>query len=246
MLSKFFIERPILANVLAVITLIIGFISYYRLPVEQYPPIVPPTIQVTSKYPGASAAVVAETIGIPLEQAVNGVEHMIYMSSTSGSDGSYTLTVTFDIGTDLDKSLVLVQNQVSSALAQLPGGVQVQGVSVKKVSTNILLVVSLYSDDDRYDEAFLSNYATINMQYPLARETGVGLVRVFGAGQYSMRVWLDPNRLQQFGHDGCPGGYCGAEHRGRGRPGGCPAGAEWPGVSVYHQQPGQTVRRGSI
>jgi HAE1 family hydrophobic/amphiphilic exporter-1 len=198
-MSRFFIERPILANVLAVVTIIIGFISYSRLPVEQYPPIVPPTIQVTSRYPGGSAAVVAETIGVPIEEAVNGVEHMIYMSSTSGSDGSYALTITFDVGTDLDKSLILVQNQVNSALAQLPGGVQVQGVNVKKVSTNILLVVSLYTDDDRFDDAFLSNYGIINMQYPLAREQGVGLVRVFGAGQYSMRVWLDPNRLQQFG-----------------------------------------------
>jgi HAE1 family hydrophobic/amphiphilic exporter-1 len=199
MLSRFFIERPIFANVLAVITLIIGFISYYRLPVEQYPPITPPTIQVSARYPGASAAVVAETIGVPIEQAVNGVEHSIYMSSTSSNDGSYTLTITFDVGTDLDKSLILVQNQVNSALAQLPGGVQSQGVNVRKVSTNILLVVSLYSEDDRFDEAFLSNYGIINMQNPLARLPGIGQVRVFGAGQYSMRVWLDPNRLRQFG-----------------------------------------------
>ena len=198
-MSRFFIERPILANVLAVVTIIIGFISYYRLPEEQYPPIVPPTIQVTTRYPGASAAVVAETIGVPIEQAVNGVERSIYLSSTSSSDGSYTLTITFDVGTDLDKSLILVQNQVNSALAQLPGGVQVQGVNVRKVSTNILLVVSLYSEDDRFDEAFLSNYGIINMQYPLAREPGIGQVRVFGAGQYSMRIWLDPNRLKQFG-----------------------------------------------
>jgi HAE1 family hydrophobic/amphiphilic exporter-1 len=197
-MSRFFIERPILANVLAIITIIIGFISYYRLPEEQYPPITPPTIQVSTRYPGASAAVVAETIGVPLEQAINGVEHMIYMSSTSSSDGSYTLTITFDVGTDLDKSLILVQNQVNSALAQLPGGVQVQGVNVKKVSTNILLVVSLYSDNDQFDEAFLTNYGIINMQYPLARLPGIGQVRVFGAGQYSMRVWLDPNRLKQF------------------------------------------------
>jgi HAE1 family hydrophobic/amphiphilic exporter-1 len=197
-MSRYFIERPILANVLAVITIIIGFISYYRLPEEQYPPITPPTIQVTTRYPGASAAVVAETIGVPIEQAVNGVERSLYMSSTSSSDGSYTLTITFDVGTDLDKSLILVQNQVNSALAQLPGGVQVQGVNVKKVSTNILLVISLYSDDNRFDEAFLSNYGIINMQYPLARLPGIGQVRVFGAGQYSMRIWLDPNRLKQF------------------------------------------------
>ena len=198
MISKFFIDRPILANVLAVITVIVGFVSYASLPVEQYPPIVPPTIQVTSRYPGASATVVADTIGVPIEQAVNGVERSIYMSSTSGSDGSYNLTVTFDVGTDLNTSLSLVQNQVNSALAQLPGDVSQQGVTVRKVSTNILMVVSLYSDDNRLDEAFLSNYGIINMQYPLARLPGVGQVRVFGAGPYSMRVWLDPDRLKQF------------------------------------------------
>ncbi len=198
MISKFFIERPILANVLAVITIIVGLVSYYYLPEEQYPPIVPPTIQVVARYPGASASVVADTIGVPIEQAVNGVEHSIYMSSTSSSDGSYTLTITFDVGTDLDKSLTLVQNLVNSSLALLPGGAQEQGITVRKVSTNILLVVSLYSDDNRFDEAFLSNYGVINMQYPLARLPGIGQVRVFGAGAYSMRVWLDPNRLKQF------------------------------------------------
>ncbi len=198
MISKFFIERPILANVLAVVTIIIGMVSYYRLPVEQYPPITPPTIQVTARYPGASAADIAQIIGVPIEQSVNGVENSIYMSSTSSSDGSYSLTITFDVGTDLDKSLALVQNQVNTALAELPNGVQQQGVSVKKVSTNILMVVSIYSDDNRFDEAFLSNYGIINMQYPLARLPGVGQVRVFGAGPYSMRVWLDPKRLQDF------------------------------------------------
>jgi HAE1 family hydrophobic/amphiphilic exporter-1 len=198
MISKFFIERPILANVLAVVTVIIGLVSYYRLPVEQYPPIVPPTILVSTRYPGASASVIADTIGVPIEQAVNGVENSIYMSSASSSDGSYALTITFDVGTDLDKSLSLVQNQVNSALAQLPGDVTQQGVTVKKVSTNILLVVSLYSEENRFGEAFLSNYAVINMQNPLARLPGVGQVRVFGAGPYSMRVWLDPNRLKTF------------------------------------------------
>jgi HAE1 family hydrophobic/amphiphilic exporter-1 len=198
MISKFFIERPILANVLGVITIIIGIVSYVGLPVEQYPPIVPPTIQVTTRYPGASAEVVAETIGIPIEEAVNGVENSIYMSSTSSSDGSYTLTITFNVGTDLNTSLALVQNQVNSALAQLPGGVTEQGVSVRKVSTNILLVVSLYSEDNRFEEAFLSNYGIINLQYPLGRLPGVGQVRVFGAGPYSMRVWLDPNRLKNL------------------------------------------------
>ena len=195
MISKFFIERPILANVLAVVTVIIGLVCYSRLPVEQYPPIVPPTIQVTARYPGASASVVAETIGVPIEQAVNGVERSIYMSSTSGGDGSYTLTITFDVGIDLDRALALVQNQVNTALPELPNEVGAQGVNVRKVSTNILMVVSLYSDDNRFDEAFLSNYGVINLQYPLARLPGVGQVRVFGAGPYSMRVWLDPAKL---------------------------------------------------
>jgi HAE1 family hydrophobic/amphiphilic exporter-1 len=198
MISRFFIDRPILANVLAIVTVIIGIIAYYNLPVEQYPPIAPPTVQVTARYPGASAQVVADTIGVPIEQAVNGVERAIYMSSTSGSDGSYTLTVTFDVGTDLNTSITLVQNQVNSALASLPAGVQVQGLVVRKVSTNILLVASLYSDNNRFSPAFLSNYASINMQNPLARLPGVGQVRVFGSGPYSMRVWLDPNRLAQF------------------------------------------------
>ena len=198
MISKFFIERPILANVLAFVTIIVGLVSYRQLPVEQYPPIVPPTIQISARYPGASASVIAETIGVPIEQAVNGIEHSIYMSSTSSSDGSYTLTVTFNVGTDLDKSLSLVQNQVNSALAQLPGGSQEQGINVKKVSTNILMVVSLYSDDNRFDEAFLSNYGIINMQNELSRLPGIGQVRVFGAGPYSMRVWLDPQRLKEF------------------------------------------------
>ena len=171
----------------------------YGLPVAQYPEIVPPTIQVSTRYPGASAEVVAATIGVPLEQSINGVENSIYMSSTSASDGSYTLTITFEVGTDLDTSLALVQNRVNTALSQLPGGVTAQGVTILKVSPNILLVASLYSEDDRYDETFFSNYAIINMQNPLARIQGVGQIRIFGAGPYSMRVWLDPKRLQTFG-----------------------------------------------
>jgi HAE1 family hydrophobic/amphiphilic exporter-1 len=248
MISKFFIERPILANVLAVVTIIVGLVSYYRLPVEQYPPITPPTIQVSTRYPGASASVIADTIGIPIEQAVNGVENSIYMSSTSSSDGSYTLTITFDVGTDLDKSLSLVQNQVNTALAQLPGDVTPQGITVKKVSTNILLVVSLYSDDNRFDEAFLSNYGVISMQYPLARLPGVGQTRVFGAGPYSMRVWLDPNRLKTFNltttdvlnvirdqNVQVVAGQLGA-----------PPGARGPGLPTYHYQPGPALRCRSV
>ncbi len=199
MISKYFIERPIFANVIAIVTVIIGIIFLKQLPVAQYPQIVPPTIQISARYPGASAEVVAATIATPIEQAVNGVERAIYMSSTSGSDGSYALTITFDIGTDLDKSTALVQNLVNSSLSQLPGGAQQQGVTVKKVSPNILLVLSLYSDDDRFDGTFLSNYGIINLQNPLARLPGMGQVRVFGAGPYSIRIWLDPSRLQTFG-----------------------------------------------
>jgi HAE1 family hydrophobic/amphiphilic exporter-1 len=199
MISKFFIERPIFANVIAIVTVLIGAIFLMRLPVAQYPQIVPPTVQVSVRYPGASAEVVAATIATPIEQAVNGVEGAIYMSSTSGSDGSYTLTVTFDIGTDLNTSVALVQNLVNSSLAQLPDGAQKQGVTVKKVSPNILLVVSLYSDNNRYNDIFLANYGIINLQNPLARLPGVGQIRVFGAGPYSMRVWMDPDRMQSFG-----------------------------------------------
>ena len=199
MISKFFIEHPIFANVIALVTVIVGGVFLYGLPVAQYPEIVPPTIQVSARYPGASAEVVAATIGVPLEQSINGVENSIYMSSTSSSDGSYTLTITFDVGTDLDTSLALVQNLANSALSQLPGGVTAQGITVRKVSPNILLVASLYSEDDRYDETFFSNYAIINLQNPLARIQGVGQIRIFGAGPYSMRVWLDPKRLRTFG-----------------------------------------------
>ena len=199
MISEFFIERPIFANAIALVTIIIGLICLYLLPVSRYPQIVPPTIQVSARYPGASASVVAATIGVPIEQAVNGVEGSIYMSSTSSSDGSYTLTITFNVGTDLNASLALVQNRVNTSLAQLPGGAQQQGVTILKVSPNFLLVASLYADDDRFQENFISNYAAINLQYPLARIPGVSQVRVFGAAPYSMRVWLDPGRLQAFG-----------------------------------------------
>ena len=198
-MSKFFIERPVLANVIAIITVLLGAVCLYSLPVAQYPRIVPPTIQVTTNFAGASAETVASTVGIPIEHSVNGVENSIYMQSNSGSDGSYTLTVTFAIGTDLNVAVALVQNAVNSALPQLPEQVRAQGINVKKVSTNILLIESLYSDDNRFEETFLSNYAIINLQAPLARLPGVGQVTIFGAGPYSMRVWLDPDKLKTYG-----------------------------------------------
>ena len=198
-MSKFFIERPILANVIAIITIVLGLVCLLELPISQYPNIVPPTIRVTTNYPGASAEVVATTVGIPLEQGVNGVEGSLYTQSTSGSDGTYSLTITFAVGTDLNSAIALVQNAVNGALSQLPDAVQSQGVSIQKVSTNILLIGSLYSDDNRYDETFLSNYAIINLQNPLARLPGVGQVAILGAGPYSMRIWLDPIKLKAFG-----------------------------------------------
>lgn len=198
-MSKFFIERPVLANVMAIVIVLLGVVCMYILPVSEYPNIVPPTIQVTTHYPGASAATVANTVAIPIEQQVNGVEGSIYLSSTSGSDGSYTLTVTFAVGTDLNTGLSLVQNAVNSSMAQLPTAVQQQGVNVKKVTTNILLMESLYSDDNRFSGTYLSNYATINLQNPIARLPGVGEVNILGAGTYSMRIWLDPDKLKQFG-----------------------------------------------
>ena len=198
-MSRFFVERPILANVIAIVTTVLGLVCLFTLPVAQYPQIVPPTIQVTTSYPGASAEVVASTVGIPIEQAVNGVENSIAMQSTSGSDGNYTLTLTFAVGSNLNTAVALVQNAVNSALSQLPQEVQTQGVSVQKVSTNVLLIGSLYSEDDRFDETFLSNYAIIHLQSPLARLPGVGQVQILGAGPYSMRIWLDPARLQSYG-----------------------------------------------
>src|SRR6187401_1823365 len=185
MISDFFIRRPVLANVIAILTVVIGLVSLIRLPVAQYPNVVPPTAQVTTRYPGASARTVIDTVALPIEQQVNGVEHMLYMQSFSSADGSYSLTVTFEIGTDLNAAQVLVQNRVSAAMAALPQSVQVQGVNVQKKSTSILEIVTLSSPDNSRDSLFLSNYATINLKDEIARLPGVGSVTVFGAGQYS-------------------------------------------------------------
>jgi hydrophobic/amphiphilic exporter-1 (mainly G- bacteria), HAE1 family len=186
MISRFFIERPVLANVLAILMIVIGAVSLYSLPVAQYPNITPPTVQVQTRYPGASARTVIDTVALPIEQQVNGVEDMIYMQSMSGSDGAYTLVVTFKIGTDLNFAQVLVQNRVSAALSSLPDAVQKQGVNVQKQSTAILLFVTLTSPENRFDSLYLANYATIRLKDELARLPGVGNVLVFGAGQYSM------------------------------------------------------------
>ncbi|MGA3001782.1 MAG: efflux RND transporter permease subunit [Acetobacteraceae bacterium] len=199
MISKFFIDRPVLANVLAIIMVVVGAVALYTLPVAQYPNVVPPTVSVTTRYPGASATTVLNTVALPIEQQVNGVQGMLYMQSTSASDGTYSLTVTFAIGTDLNFAQVLVQNRVSAALASLPQAVQVQGVTVQQKSTSILEIATLRSPDASRDSLYLSNYAAISMADELARVPGVGNVVIFGVGQYAMRVWLDPDALRNRG-----------------------------------------------
>ena len=193
--SKFFIERPIFATVLSLLLLVAGGVSIFVLPIDQYPSITPPTVQVTAVYPGANAETIAQTVGIPIEQQVNGVDGMLYMSSTSSSSGTYSLTVTFEVGTDIDMATVLVQNRVNIALNSLPSEVTQQGVTVQKQSTNIVLFITL-TGDENYDQLYLSNYAQLQLVDQLTRTPGVGGVDIMGAGKYSMRVWLDPEAMR--------------------------------------------------
>jgi multidrug efflux pump len=195
MLSKFFIDRPIGAWVVFFVVIILGVVSLLRLPVAQYPEVAPPTISVVAVYPGADARTVAATVATPIEQEINGVENMLYISSQCTNDGQMSLTVTFALGTDLDMAQVLVQNRVSIALPKLPEEVRRQGVITKKKSPSILLCVNLISPDNRYDQLYLSNFATIQIKDALARVQGVGDVTMLGARDYSMRVWLDPDKL---------------------------------------------------
>lgn len=197
MFSRFFINRPIFAIVLALIMILAGLLTVKTLPVAQFPDITPPTVMVSANYPGADAKTVASTVGIPIEEQINGVENMMYMSSSSGSDGSYMLTITFENGTDLDMATVKVQNRLSQAEPSLPTSVKQQGVDVMSRSSNIIMFVALESDDPaRYDALYLTNYAKLNIVDELSRVDGVGQVQAFGAGQYSMRVWLDPEVMR--------------------------------------------------
>lgn len=193
---KFFINRPIFATVLALIMVVAGLITLHILPVAQYPEITPPTVQVTAFYPGADAQTVAQTVGIPIEQQVNGVDGMLYMSSNSSSSGAYSLTITFAVGTNIDMATVMVQNRVSIAQSSLPEAVIVQGITTKKQSSNIVMLLTMSSKDSIYNGLFLSNYASLNITDQLARLPGVGSVSVMGAGNYSMRIWLDPATMR--------------------------------------------------
>lgn len=200
MFSKFFIDRPIFATVIAVLMVLAGAMCYFTLPVAQYPDITPPTVMVSANYPGASASTVAQTVGVPIEQQVNGVEGMLYMSSNSSSDGSYSLTITFENGTDLDQAAVEVQNRISMISSTLPSEVAQQGVSVNKEASDQIMFVALTADDsERYDALYLTNYAQLNLTNPLSRVEGVGGVQAFGGGEYSMRIWLDPEALRVRG-----------------------------------------------
>ena len=198
-ISHFFIDRPIFATVLSILLVIIGALSLFTLPIEQYPQVAPPTIRVTATYPGANAEIVAKTVATPIEQEVNGVENMLYMLSQSTNDGQMTLTITFELGTNLDDAQVLVQNRVAVAEPRLPEEVRRLGVTTRKNSPDLMIVVNMYSPDGTYDQTYIGNYAVFQVRDKLRRIEGVGDARIFGASEYSMRVWLDPDRIQALG-----------------------------------------------
>jgi multidrug efflux pump subunit AcrB len=197
-ISHFFIDRPIFAAVISIVLIILGAVSVTRLPIAQYPDIAPPVVNVTGQYPGASAEVVAATVATPLEQQINGVEHMLFISSNSTNDGRFSISITFDIGTNLDIAQVQVQNRVAIAQPRLPVDVRNIGVTVAKASPDLMMVVHLLSPDNSRDTLFISNYANVNVVDTLSRIQGVGSITVFGGRDYSMRVWMDPDRLQSL------------------------------------------------
>src|SRR6201991_5246190 len=201
-IAHFFIDRPRFAAVVSAFLTLIGLGAMFVLPVAQYPEIVPPTVQITTSYPGASADTIARTVATPLEQQINGVENMLYMSSQSTGDGRLTVTVTFRIGTDLNVAQMLTQNRVQDALPRLPDDVQRLGVQVRKATPSILLAVHLYSTDSTRDTLYLSNYATLHIKDALARLQGVGDVQFQGAREYAMRIWLEPDKVAENNLDG--------------------------------------------
>src|ERR1700755_2795316 len=198
-LSKFFIDRPIFAGVISVLIFVAGLLALRVMPISEYPEVVPPSVVVRAQYPGANPKLISETVATPLEEAINGVEGMLYMSSQATTDGLMTLTVTFKLGTDPDKAQQLVQNRVSQAEARLPEEVRTLGVTTIKSSPDLTMVVHLLSPTGRYDMTYLRNYAVLNVKDRLARIDGVGDVQLFGAGDYSMRIWVDPQKAAEHG-----------------------------------------------
>src|SRR5688572_25823298 len=198
-ISRFFIDRPIFAGVLSLLMLITGLLAMRALPISEYPEVVPPSVVVRAQYPGANPKVIAETVATPIEEAINGVEGMLYMSSQATTDGLMTLTVTFRLGTDPDKAQQLVQNRVAQAEPRLPEEVKRLGVTTVKSAPDLTMVVHLLSPNERYDMTYLRNYAVLNVKDRLARVQGVGQVLLFGSGDYSMRVWLDPRKVAERG-----------------------------------------------
>ena len=198
-LGRLSINQPILAMVLSIVLLIVGAIAYTTLPVAEYPQVVPPTVVVTTQYPGASAQTVSDTVAAPIEQEINGVEDMLYLYSQATSNGQLTITVTFKLGTDLDKAQVLVQNRVAIAQPRLPEEVQRNGVVTRKNSPDILMVVFMLSPDDSFDQLYISNYALLQVRDQLLRLDGIGDIQMFGARDYSMRLWLDPDKIATLG-----------------------------------------------
>ena len=248
MISRFFIDRPVFAVVLSVVIVLAGMVAVFTLPVAQYPEVTPPTVQVTAFYPGANAQTVRNTVAAPIEEQVSGVENMLYMSSQCTNDGAYNLTVTFRLGMDTDMAQVLVQNRVSLALPVIPPLVQNEGISVKKMSPNTLMIVNLLSPDGRYDSTFLSNYATIYIKDELGRLPGVAGITYLGQRDYSLRAWLDPAKLAALeperhgrGHRHQP-----AEPPGRRRPDRPAAGPPGPAIPAHDQHPGPARRAGAV
>src|SRR5882724_10800131 len=198
-MANFFIRRPIVAIVISILTVLLGVITLKGLAVEQYPFLAPPNIRVTANYPGASAEAVEQSVATPIEQEVNGVDRLIYMKSSNTSDGRMLLDVNFEVGTDQDTANVLTQNRVSTAAARLPAEVNQQGVTVKKQSPSILMLISLYSPKDAYDANFLINYCGINLRDQILRIPGIAQVDLFGGTDYGMRIWLKPDMLAKLG-----------------------------------------------
>ena len=249
MIARFFIDRPIFAVVISVVIVLAGGVAVFTLPVSQYPKVTPPTVQVSALYPGANAQTVRDTVAAPIEEQVSGVENMLYMSSQCTNDGAYNLTVTFRLGMDTDMAQVLVQNRVSLALPVIPALVQNEGISVKKMSPSTLMIVNLISPDNRYDGTFLSNYATIYIKDELGRLPGVAGITYLGQRDYSLRAWLNPDKLAAAEPEAAHGRghrHQPAKPPGRRRADRPAARSPGPAIPVDHQHARPAHRTGTV